>query len=157
VRTDVVVGAVEVLAGAVAEVRPHHRDPPAGADAGQHALEEAGDLLLVGQVLEEVRDPHGVEVRLGQLVAHGVPHHHPDPLGRPALVVGHQVQRPSLTGGHGVDELAPSRRRIQPALGTSQTLVNEGSDDPPHRFATALVDVPEAVLVQAPVVHAGEA
>ena len=61
-QRDVVVGAVPVLVGAVAVVRPHDRDPAALLHRAVHLFEEGGDRLLVVEVLEEVGDEDAVEV-----------------------------------------------------------------------------------------------
>ena len=144
-QRDVVIGAVPVLVGAVAVVRPHDRDPAALLHRPVHLFEEGGDRLLVVEVLEEVGDVDAVEVVLGQL---GVHDHRGDHL-RVGLVrrllVADRVDRPGLSRRHGADELAAPGCRVEDLLRAPHQAVDVGRDLVPDGRAAVLVDVPEAV------------
>ena len=77
----ITVGAVEVRAGAVPEVRPDDRDPAARFHRGVQLAERGGDRVLAGQVLEEAGQEHAVEVFAGQDGVHDVGNDHFTPGG----------------------------------------------------------------------------
>ena len=150
---DRVVGEVEVLPHAVAEVRPHDRDPPSRSGAVAHPLQERGDRLLAEQVLEEVGDEHAAEVLARQLGRHDLRDDQAGSLAGDALLVVDRVDRPALRGRDRVDELATPGGGVEHPLGTPQQLVQHRRDRDPDIVAAALVDPTEAVLIQALVVH----
>src|SRR5262249_39976646 len=49
-----VIGAVEVLARAVLEVRAHDGEDPFGSETLAHALQKSGDVLRLSEVFEQV-------------------------------------------------------------------------------------------------------
>jgi hypothetical protein len=107
-------------------------------------------------VLEEVRDPDDVEVVRRQLDVHDVADDRLDAGLRPTFLVGDEVDRPALLRRDRVQELAATRSRVQHALGPAEALVDEGPDLAPDGRPGALVDVAEAVVVEALVVQAAE-
>ena len=152
---DDVVREIPVLAVGVAVVRAHDRDAAAGRDVAVHLGQEGGDRLLPGQMLEEVRHEHEVEVVLGQVGLHDVADDQVDAGVEHTLLVGDLIHRHPLGGGDGVDELAPAGRRVEHALRLAQLLVQVLADRRPDRFAAALVDVAEPEFVEPLVIHSG--
>jgi hypothetical protein len=148
-----VVGAVEVLAGAIPEVRPHDRDPAAWFHRGAQLAERGRDRVLVGQVLEEVRKEHAVEVAAGQVGVHDVGDDRFDPGGVRYPLVD-WVDAPAFGGGHRGDELASASGRVKDALGGAHPAVCVARDLLPHRLPAGLVDVTEPVGVQPLIVDA---
>ena len=72
---------------------------------------------------------------------------------RMSLRVRHLVDRPPLARRDGIDELAAAGRRIEHRLGPPHLLMDERRDLAPDRRPGVLIDVAEAVLVEALVVH----
>ena len=150
---ECVVGHVEVLARAVTEVRAHDRDPPAGSHGVVHPAEECRHRLLREQVLQEVRHEHAVEVRRGQIGLEDVRDDRSHVRAVRPFGIRHLVDRPPLLRRHGVDELAPPGSRIEDRLRMSHQTVDERRDLVPDRRPGTLIDVAEAVFVEALVVH----
>ena len=152
---DVMVGAVPVVLRAVAVVGPHDRNPAARFHRVAHLFEEGGDRLLVVQVLEEVGDEDAVKVGGRQV---GVLDFRDDPFGHRfvgCLGVGDLVDRPGLLGRDRLDELAAAGGRIEDGGRTTHQPVYVRRDLAPDRGPGTLVDVAEAVVVQALIVHRG--
>ena len=120
-----------------------------------HPFEEGRYRLLVVEVLEEVGDVDAVEVIAGQLRLHD---RRGDDLRLGlvgGLLVADGVHGPGLLRGDSADELAPSGGRIEDLLRASHQTVDVRPDLPPDGEAAGLVDVAEAVGVEALVVHRG--
>src|SRR5580704_13099997 len=100
-----VIGEVEVLPCGVTEIGSHDSDPTSGSEALKHLLEERGDGLLAGQMLEEVRDEDSAEIVAGQVGHHDFGHDQTQSVAGDALVIVDGVNRPALRGGNGSDEL----------------------------------------------------
>ncbi len=146
------VGAVEVLAGAVAEVGAEDGDgAPVGHGPAQ-AAQEQRHMRWRGQVLEEVADEDPVEVALGELDLQGVTDGQGDP-GRPRVAAVDGVYRPALVGVDRVQELEAAGAGVEHPPGGAHALVYPGTDDVPDPLPCLLVDAGEAVLVEAAVVE----
>ena len=150
-----VIGAVEVVARAIPEVRSHHGDATGWCQAATHPPQESSDVVLRRQVLEQVGHEHAVEVCLGQVDGPGVADDHLHGGIAHGFVVLHAVDDPALRRGHRVDELSPTRRRIEHPLRRTHPSMDHGRELVPHRLPGALVDVPEPEGVEPLVVDAG--
>src|SRR6202034_2162582 len=142
-----VVSAVEVLAGAIPEVRPHDRDPAARLHRGAQLAERGRDRVLVGQVLEEVRKEYAVEVAAWQVGIHDVGDDRFDPAGV-RYPLTHQVDAPPFGGGHRRDELASAGGRVKDALRGAHPAMRVARDLLPYRLPAGLIDAAEPVGVQ---------
>jgi hypothetical protein len=118
-----------------------------------HPLQEGRDSFLSEQMLEEVRDPHTVEVRLGQLCREHVRDDRVDARIVGAFGVLDLVDGPTLAGGNRVDEFATSRGRVEHSLRRPHLPVDERSDLPPDCGSRLLIHVPKPILVEPLIVH----
>jgi hypothetical protein len=148
-----VVGAVEVVLGAVPEVRAHDRYPAARLHHVKQLAEHGSDRVLVRQVLEEVRKEYAVEVILRQVGVHDVRDDHLHPGGL-KVALPDEVDAPALGRRDRCDELAAARGRIQHTARRAHPAVQVTRDLLPHCLPAGLIDVAEPVLVQPLVVHA---
>jgi hypothetical protein len=148
------VGAVEVLAGAIPEVGPHDRDTATRFHHGVQLGQRGSNCVLVGQVLEEIRKEHAVEVAVWQVGVHEVGGDRFDP-GVVWYPLADPVDAPAFGGGHRGDELPAPGGRVKNAPGLAHPAVRVARDLLPYRLPAGLVDVAEPVGVQPLVVDAG--
>src|SRR5580693_8591549 len=102
-------------------------------------------------MLKEVGDEDTVEVVSRKVSVQDVGNYYFN-VGLTEFVVIDGVHRPPLRCRYRVDELAAARGRVEHLLRRAHAAVYIGGDLLPDRLAACLVDVPEAVLVQALVV-----
>jgi hypothetical protein len=103
-------------------------------------------------VLKEVGYENPVEIVRRKVSVQDVGNNYLN-IGMTEFVVINGIYRPPLRCGDRVDELAAARGGVEDLRGRAHTAVYVGGDLTPDRLAAHLVDVPEAILVQALVVN----
>ena len=142
-----VVGAVEIFACAVPEVRADDSERATGFHRCVELGEHRAYRVLAGQVLEEIGDEDSVKIGRRELGVQDVFDDHLN-VGVTEFVVIDAIHRPPLRRGDRVDELAAARCRVKYLRRRAHASVEVGGDFLPDRLAALLVDVAEAVLVQ---------
>src|SRR5580692_627193 len=102
-------------------------------------------------MLKEVGDEDTVEVVRRKVSVQDVGNYYFN-IGLTEFVVIDGVHRPPLRCRYRVDELAAARGRVEHLLRRAHAAVYIGGDFMPDRLAPHLVDIAEAILVQALVV-----
>jgi len=87
-------------------------DPAVGGQRLAEPGQRRAHGVLGGKVLQDVRHEHAVEIAARQLGIGDAARHGPDAR-VPVLVAAAHVDRPPLSSGNRVDELAPARARIE--------------------------------------------